>query len=99
MLHPSRKSRTQRSGELRVLQDERALQVLLAMQSRRQAEVSFEKRTGLPEQIQNSCGVHLRRLPVPRQPKILFEEFQDALVFVGPARVLGEAVVLDWIWC
>src|SRR6185436_3700649 len=30
-------------------------------------------------------------------PQVVFEQFEDALVFVGPARLLGEAVVLHRI--
>ena len=43
----------ERSGKLRVLQDERALKISLAVQTRRQAEVAIEESPRSPEQIEN----------------------------------------------
>ena len=48
----------ERRGKLRILQDERALQISLAVESRRQPEVALEQCAGGTEQIENICLGH-----------------------------------------
>ena len=49
---------SKRLGELRVLEHQRALQVAIAVQARRQPEMPLEERTGLPEQIEHAILIH-----------------------------------------
>ncbi len=55
---PLRQRGAQRIGKLRVLQDERALQIALAVQPGREPEMPFEERTRLPEKIENGLLIH-----------------------------------------
>ncbi len=63
MLHAMRERLTKRAGKLRILQDERTLEVPIAVQPGRQPEVSFEQRAGLAEQIENGLGIHYVAFP------------------------------------
>ena len=45
--------------QVRILQDQRALQVAIAVQPGRQPEVPVEQGAGVPEQIENVCLGHV----------------------------------------
>ena len=48
----------ERFGELRELEHQRALQIAVAVQARRQPEMPLEQRAGLPEQIEHRILIH-----------------------------------------
>jgi hypothetical protein len=68
---------------------QRRLHVAVAVQARGQAEVALEEGTHGTEEREDGVGLHVLRLL-----QIRFEQREDALVFVGPARLALEGVIL-----
>ena len=62
----SASARPKRFGLRRVLEDERALQVLRAVQPARQNEVAFEQRARPPEPLDDFLRLHPESFPFPR---------------------------------
>ena len=79
MGHAGSERLAERRGKFRILQDQRALEVPIAVQSGRETEVPFEQRTRLPEQIENSFRVHYVAFPLCVVRKLSSNNFRMRL--------------------
>ena len=72
-------------GELGILKDQRTLQVPVAVQARRKAEMPLEQRAGLAEQIENGLGIHYGCQSTTRENRVT-RNFGSVASAVGARR-------------